>query len=453
MKTKKITLVTLVLSLLTLQYFAQIKQAQNGLSLDPSNSKIVELGGASTSTSQINSAKFLSHRTLFMNGYNLAFTDGGSAHHLTNAIQLGGASYSTPGGKFDIRNNNYHTALLVNTNQDTAITVRGIHVQNCNGSTISNLGIETNVSSTSAPENVGIKATSTKAAWNRAGHFEANYDDANYNHGVYSIAMGGGDSYGGYFKADLAVNNYGIYAEAQSSKGTSWAGFMQGDLNVNGAAFCSSGSWTGSDKRFKKDIKKIENVSEKLNKLNAYSYNFKTEEFKNKNFDKTEQIGFIAQEVQQVFPQLVKEDKQGYLAVNYQGMVPVLLEAIKEQQKNIDELKKQVEELQKQNDLTNNADSKSAITLSNKNTIVLGQNTPNPFAENTVISYDIPQDFAKAQILFTNIEGKTIQVFDIKEKGKGSLNVYANDLSNGLYNYTLQIDGKAIETKKMVKSN
>jgi len=50
----------------------------------------------------------------------------------------------------------------------------------------------------------------------------------------------------------------------------------------------------------------------------------------------------LAQEVKKVFPELVKENEKGELSVNYIGLIPVLIESIKEQQKQIDELKKLV---------------------------------------------------------------------------------------------------------------
>ncbi|MFI5141478.1 MAG: T9SS type A sorting domain-containing protein [Bacteroidia bacterium] len=55
------------------------------------------------------------------------------------------------------------------------------------------------------------------------------------------------------------------------------------------------------------------------------------------------------------------------------------------------------------------------------------------------------------QLLFYDVNGKQIQNVNITTKGKGQLNVYANDLTNGVYSYTLIVDGKIIDTKKMVK--
>jgi hypothetical protein len=91
------------------------------------------------------------------------------------------------------------------------------------------------------------------------------------------------------------------------------------------------------------------------------------------------------------------------------------------------------------------------IKLSDVNSIVLNQNAPNPFAEQTLITYNIPQITNSAQILFYNAAGVMIKSADIKTTGPGQLNVYANDLSNGIYSYTLVVDGKIIDTKRMVK--
>jgi hypothetical protein len=91
------------------------------------------------------------------------------------------------------------------------------------------------------------------------------------------------------------------------------------------------------------------------------------------------------------------------------------------------------------------------VQLANAQSIVLEQNVPNPFAEQTTINYFLPDNTGKAQLLFYNNDGKLIQSVNLNEKGQGQLNVFANDLSNGLYTYTLVVDGKIVETKKMLK--
>jgi hypothetical protein len=83
--------------------------------------------------------------------------------------------------------------------------------------------------------------------------------------------------------------------------------------------------------------------------------------------------------------------------------------------------------------------------------LVLNQNVPNPFAEKTVITWNIPVPFNKAQLIFTTAEGKTIKTYDIFSKGEGRLNVFADDLSHGTYNYTLVVDGKNVDSKRMMR--
>jgi hypothetical protein len=101
------------------------------------------------------------------------------------------------------------------------------------------------------------------------------------------------------------------------------------------------------------------------------------------------------------------------------------------------------------NEQTNSTD----IHLSNDGGIVLNQNVPNPFAEQTSISYFLPENTVKAQLLFYDATGKLIKAVDLEGKGKGQLNVFADDLSNGIYSYALVVDGQVIDTKRMVKTN
>jgi len=62
-------------------------------------------------------------------------------------------------------------------------------------------------------------------------------------------------------------------------------------------------------------------------------------------FDKETQLGFIAQEFEKVIPELVRNDENGYKSIDYVKLTPVLVEAIREQQKQIDELKQLVQSL------------------------------------------------------------------------------------------------------------
>ena len=91
------------------------------------------------------------------------------------------------------------------------------------------------------------------------------------------------------------------------------------------------------------------------------------------------------------------------------------------------------------------------MQLSDKNTIVLNQNVPNPFAESTVISYSVPDGFQRAQLIFRTSDGVVIKTTDITRAGKGSLTIFADDLSNGSYSYSLVVDGNVVDSKTMIK--
>jgi alpha-D-ribose 1-methylphosphonate 5-triphosphate synthase subunit PhnI len=92
------------------------------------------------------------------------------------------------------------------------------------------------------------------------------------------------------------------------------------------------------------------------------------------------------------------------------------------------------------------------VLLENKETIVLEQNVPNPFAEQTAIDYTLPSSVQRAQILFYNQEGKLIKAVELTERGQGRINVFGSDLSSGIYTYSLVADGQIIATKRMVKT-
>jgi len=94
-----------------------------------------------------------------------------------------------------------------------------------------------------------------------------------------------------------------------------------------------------SDIRLKKDVKKLDNAMAKLQSLRGISFSWK-----DKDMMEGEQIGVVAQEVEKVFPELVMtiDDKK---AVNYQGLIPVLIEAVKEQQVHIGELRTEIQML------------------------------------------------------------------------------------------------------------
>lgn len=140
-----------------------------------------------------------------------------------------------------------------------------------------------------------------------------------------------------------------------------WAGYFQGDV-------ACTGTYYGSDRRWKKNITTIDKgqVLSKLMLLEPRQYNFDAENFPGMGFDSTRlHYGFIAQDLEKVFPTIVSNDKsipdpkvkripgtpmemkEGYYMVNYVELIPVTIKAIQEQQAIIESQNARIEALEK----------------------------------------------------------------------------------------------------------
>ena len=110
---------------------------------------------------------------------------------------------------------------------------------------------------------------------------------------------------------------------------------VAGNITYSGVVACSS------DRRYKKNIKELDSTLDIVNKIKPVQYFLKTEDFPHKEFSESKQIGFIAQDIQKYFPELVVDDGNGYLSVDYGKMTPILLRAIQELSKELETLKTQ----------------------------------------------------------------------------------------------------------------
>jgi spore maturation protein SpmB len=104
-------------------------------------------------------------------------------------------------------------------------------------------------------------------------------------------------------------------------------------------------AYSSSDIRFKENIKPIENALEKISKISGNTYDWK-EENKIEHGYEGNDVGVIAQEIEEVLPQLVQTRESGFKAVKYDKLVALLIEGIKEQQSQIEELKNKIEKLE-----------------------------------------------------------------------------------------------------------
>lgn len=104
--------------------------------------------------------------------------------------------------------------------------------------------------------------------------------------------------------------------------------------------------FAGSDVRYKENVEPLEDSIGKIMSLTAMKYDYKAASFPNKNFSSRKQIGLMAQSVEKVLPELVATDNDGYKAINYAHLTPVLADAIKQLTKKIEVLEAKIEELE-----------------------------------------------------------------------------------------------------------
>ncbi|MEX0810802.1 MAG: tail fiber domain-containing protein [Chitinophagales bacterium] len=293
------------------------------------------------------------------------------------------------------------------------------------------------------------------------------------------------ENMGGRFSAYGTTGvNYGIFAEAAYGPfgaPNHYAGYFDGDVHVTGGL-----TWV-SDRKFKDNITNIDpnTALQRLLQLEPKSYHYMTSAFPSINLPVgNNHFGLIAQDVENVFPELVKDiihpeqrDNDGntlvpqvhYKGVDYSGFIPLLISSVIRQQRVIDSLSSSVNQRltsleqgmmdccganqRKTNSTSENETFINQIAVDlNPLQVVLEQNVPNPFAEQTTISYYIPNEVNSSRIIFYDAIGRIVKEVDV-ENGYGIVTVFASNLSAGTYSYTLLIDGEAIETKKMLKSN
>ena len=243
----------------------------------------------------------------------------------------------------------------------------------------------------------------------------------------------------------------------------------------------TSGVFIQSDSRFKEDIQPVENVLDALGNLSAVTYrlkpNFtaasgprkaagtggastakelKDEAFYAKFYQSLEndslRYGFLAQNVKEVFPQLVRTDHTGHMYVDYIGLVPILVQSINELKAEISELRSRNEEMEEE--AAASAPAKSPAAANDGIALPTGaklyQNTPNPFSASTVIRYALPATVARADVYVYDMQGKQITSVPAVERGESSVTIQGGDLPAGMYIYALVADGQLIDSKQMI---
>jgi len=216
----------------------------------------------------------------------------------------------------------------------------------------------------------------------------------------------------------------------------------------------------GSDVRLKENIRPCASVLSKLRRINTYTYNYK-EEYLKKILSEPQQAheieyGFLAQELQEIFPEFVVDIDSGMLSIRYIEMIPILTAAINEMQQVVEtqnnELQQEIEtlkagnnELQQRIESLENALIACCSKSNQKSTegniqqfnltnptdadeLKVFQNIPNPFNETTIISCYIPESIQKVELCVYDMQGSLLKCFTISERGATSVQIQGRQL-------------------------
>jgi hypothetical protein len=128
---------------------------------------------------------------------------------------------------------------------------------------------------------------------------------------------------------DQFGNDVVMYLDANRRVGIKTRSVGTYELYVAGDAY-ATGGWTPSDLRFKHDIEEIDSALDKVLNLRGVLFRWRTQEYTDKGFPEGRHYGVIAQEAEEVLPEIIKEGPDGEKAIAYTEIVPVLIESIKE---------------------------------------------------------------------------------------------------------------------------
>lgn len=282
--------------------------------------------------------------------------------------------------------------------------------------------------------------------------------------GVMGVA---GNMFTGYnYGVSGGLDNHAMGAAIYGSLNTTglnlqgrYAGYFKGATYVDGT-LTATNVVSPSDKRLKTNIEPLgKEALQKVQEMNVVSYNYvdtrKSQEaidlltgetVTNEEDPQCSKLhyGLIAQELQELYPDLVHEGQDGYLGINYMELVPVLIRAIQE-------LKQQVDELQG-TEVAKGASAKSSTTDVRNTTAkknILYQNTPNPAKEQTIIRYQLADNAKDAAICIFDMQGKLVKKLPVSSVND-SVTINGYELGQGMFLYSLVVNNQEVDTKKMI---
>lgn len=223
-------------------------------------------------------------------------------------------------------------------------------------------------------------------------------------------------------------------------------------FHVNGkAAKPGGGDWiAASDKRLKTNIRDFEDGIEILKQVHPvkFYYNGKAGLPVNKEY-----VGIIAQEMQLLAPYTIGEfivndingKSETYLDYDGTALTFILVNAVKQQHERLELLENELNELKQilahlQPDISSSPNK-------------LWQNIPNPSHNSTTIRYSIDPNAATAFIRIFSSSGQEIRNYNLSGRSQGELNMSVTNLSPGMYVYSLFVDNKKVDSKKLTIKN
>jgi hypothetical protein len=298
--------------------------------------------------------------------------------------------------------------------------------------------------------------------------------------GIYSSATGSSASYSyGFGVAGVAgsyAGSYGVIGGLSSSTGNGagifgqthsstpvipagrYAGYFSGDVVVTGTI--NGVTISASDLSYKQNIEDVDGkrILNNILSLRPISYKLKQRYMEAFEDGKTKQLpvydeksdlfqkmhyGLIAQEVKEIYPDLVYSNTEGTLAINYTELIPLLIESVKELKAEIDELKADQEAI---------GSFRSAAGLENPALAQckLYQNAPNPFSQATQIKVAVANGITKAYLAIYDLQGKQLKQISIAQKGESTVEISGSEFPAGIYLYALIADGQEVDTKRMI---
>lgn len=228
----------------------------------------------------------------------------------------------------------------------------------------------------------------------------------------------------------------------------------------------ANGAWFGSDRSTKEEITPLKNSLDRVLKLNGYSFRFKTDPLcadcndgaTSNQTDGKLQIGLMADEVEQVVPEVVREvDVDKRKAIAYQNIVALLIESTKEQQKMINSLQAQVAKMMAFGGFNGQGQGNNGNGNGNNNPMDISKlfaNSPNPFNSSTSIGYYLSANVTQADIKVWDMQGVERKNFSLNTiQGNGNVTLQASELpTTGTYICALIVDGQIIDSRTMVRN-